>query len=139
MSLHLIPGIALATSLLATGAMAAPAADPLAGTQWRDRVVLVLSEDAKDPRVEQQRLVLRRMGAEAQARDLKLVEVVGSTAQAAALRKRFDLPPTGFKALLIGKDGGSKLASDEPLQAQVLMPTIDAMPMRREEMGRGAS
>jgi hypothetical protein len=36
----------------------------------------------------------------------------------------------------IGKDGGDKLTSASPLDAARLFATIDAMPMRREEMRR---
>lgn len=139
MSSHLFQSLVLATGLLAGGVTAGAAADPLAGTHWRSRVVLVLADQANDPRLKQQRAIISQMGSAARERDIKLVEVMGMTPDALALRKRFDVPPTGFKALLIGKDGGSKLTSDEPLQAGVLVPTIDAMPMRREEMGRGSS
>ena len=138
MSWHLPQSLVLAASMLGGGVTVATAADLLAGMQGRNRVVLVFAGQPDDPRLEQQRDVLRRMGSEARERGLKLVEVVGSTTQAATLRTRFDLPPTGFKALLIGKDGGRKLPSDAPLQAGVLIPIIDAMPMRRDEMERGA-
>jgi hypothetical protein len=36
----------------------------------------------------------------------------------------------------VGKDGGEKLSSSKPLAAEKLFATIDAMPMRRDEMQR---
>ena len=39
-----------------------------------------------------------------------------------------------FKIILIGLDGGIKLAQQEVLPAGVLFETIDAMPMRRAEL-----
>ena len=41
-----------------------------------------------------------------------------------------------FTAVLVGKDGGDKVTSTEPITLQKLYGTIDAMPMRRSEMKR---
>ena len=65
-----------------------------------------------------------------------VLEALGDGAEAAALRRRLDLPATRFRAVLVGKDGGAKLASDAPIPPQKLFATIDAMPMRRDEMRR---
>ncbi len=53
------------------------------------------------------------------------------------LRQRFRIGAGGFRVVLLGKDGGEKFASGEPVSAETLNGTIDAMPMRREEMRRG--
>jgi len=55
------------------------------------------------------------------------------TGQAAA-RRRFHVRPTDFTVILIGKDGGEKLRSHQPISLDTLRSTIDAMPMRQEEM-----
>jgi len=39
-----------------------------------------------------------------------------------------------FKVFLIGKDGSIKLRSDRPIINEKLFATIDAMPMRQQEM-----
>ena len=49
-------------------------------------------------------------------------------------RRRFDIAPTGFSALLIGKDGGEKFRSSQPVTLQKLNEIIDGMPMRQQEM-----
>jgi hypothetical protein len=41
---------------------------------------------------------------------------------------------TAFKVRLIGKDGGEKRVSTEPVTMTEVFALIDAMPMRREEM-----
>jgi hypothetical protein len=39
-----------------------------------------------------------------------------------------------FSAVLIGKDGGVKLRQTKPITSALLFATIDAMPMRQQEM-----
>ena len=116
-----------------TPGLAAP--DPLASHRWKDRVLLVVAESADDPQLRQQQDIFRRMGGDARERDLKLVVATGSSPESAAIRQRFGLD-AGFHALLIGKDGGAKLTAETPLGSDALLPLIDAMPMRQEEMQR---
>ncbi len=52
----------------------------------------------------------------------------------AAARRRFHVRPNDFTVILIGKDGGEKLRSHQPVSLDILRSTIDAMPMRQEEM-----
>ena len=57
-------------------------------------------------------------------------------AEATDARKRFNIGPDSFTVILIGKDGGEKLRSSDPIPAQKLLDTIDAMPMRQQEARR---
>ena len=57
-----------------------------------------------------------------------------SAAEAAVARKRFHVGPGDFTVLLLGKDGGEKLRSHAPIAYATLRDTIDAMPMRQQEM-----
>ena len=132
-----------AASLLGAAVLAAagPAlaagmgADPLTAYRWKARVLVAVASDPADPKLAQQRALYAGMKAGARERDLVLVEAAGASPDAAALRKAFDLGP-GFHAVLVGKDGGSKLTSSEPLKDAQLFPLIDAMPMRQDEMKR---
>jgi hypothetical protein len=126
----------LAAMMVGLGSSGSHAGDTLASQQWHSRVLLVIAGDAKDPKLVEQRTVFAAMASGARERDLKLVEAVGHGLEAAALRQRFGVTGDGFRALLIGKDGGDKLSSDEPLGADSLFPLIDAMPMRQQEMRR---
>ena len=51
------------------------------------------------------------------------------------VQTRFNAP--AFSVVLIGKDGGEKLHQDALLTARDLFAMVDAMPMRRAELGRG--
>lgn len=117
----------------ATSALAASPDDPLARHLWKERVVVALAPSAADPRLATQRRLFAAMRAGAGERDLVLVEAADASPRSAALRRRFDVPAAAFKAVLIGKDGGEKLASDTPLGPDRLFPVIDAMPMRQQE------
>ena len=59
-----------------------------------------------------------------------------SSHEMAAVRKRFHVAPDQFTVILLGKDGGEKLRSNRPIGYDVLRDTIDAMPMRQDEMRR---
>ena len=107
--------------------------DPLAIYRWKSRVIVALTPSATDPNLDRQRRLYHDMGHGARERDLVLVEAVGPSPAAAALRRRFDVV-SGFTALLIGKDGGEKLRSDTPVGPADLFPLIDTMPMRQQEM-----
>ncbi len=135
--MNLIVSQVLAASILAMAAFpgqAAPSiADPLAVYRSKARVLLVLAPSANDVRLRRQREMFASMKAGADERDLALVEAIGTTEEARALRHRFGLA-SDFHAILIGKDGGDKLTSVEPLGSGDLFPLIDAMPMRQQEM-----
>lgn len=125
-------------AVLAGSLAAAPGAqaDPLTAYRWTSRVLLVFAPDATDARLAQQRRIMAAAQAGMGERDLVLVEALGSAPEALALRKRYELPPDAFRAVLVGKDGGAKLSAAEPIPARVLFSTVDAMPMRRDEMRR---
>jgi hypothetical protein len=52
------------------------------------------------------------------------------------LRSRFGATRAAFRVVLVGKDGGTKLAQSSPILPDALFGAIDAMPMRRDEMRR---
>lgn len=126
----LLTGLCLAA--IASGASAA--SDPVAAQRWRSRVLVVSAPDPVDGRLLAQRAALGPVRGGLAERDLVVMEAIGNGAEAAALRRRLGLPDDAFRAVLIGKDGGAKLVSGEPIPPQTLFQTIDAMPMRRDEM-----
>lgn len=111
---------------------AAAASDPLAAYRWKNRVVVALAPSAEDAALQAQRRLFAALGGAARERDLVLVVAVDGTPEGAALRGRFG--GTGFRAVLVGKDGGEKLSAAVPLGRDALFPLIDAMPMRQDEM-----
>ncbi|MEA1830577.1 DUF4174 domain-containing protein [Methylobacterium durans] len=119
---------------MAGGAEGAEAGDdPLAGHLWKSRILVISAPAPEDARLRAQREALASARAGAAERDLVTLEAVGGGAEAAALRRRLNLPADAFRAVLVGKDGGAKLLSAEPIPPERLFATIDAMPMRRDE------
>ncbi|WP_190510597.1 DUF4174 domain-containing protein [Leptolyngbya sp. FACHB-321] len=57
-----------------------------------------------------------------------------SSASADRLRQQFGIPPEEFAVILVGKDGTEKQRSQTPVDLELLFRTIDAMPMRQQEM-----
>lgn len=112
----------------------------------RDRVrpLLIFAPKPDDPRLEIQVRTLTEHAAEAHDRDLVAIALPYhnpsptaaqlSPDEAEAARRRFHVAPGDFAVILIGKDGGSKLRSAKPLSLDKLSETIDAMPMRQDEI-----
>jgi hypothetical protein len=116
----------------------------LRGLRDRVRPLLVFAPKPDDARLEIQIRTLEQHAAEVQDRDMLAIALPfrspsPTAAQltpddAEAARRRFHVAPDEFAVILLGKDGGSKLRSDEPLSMDQLNRTVDAMPMRQDEM-----
>ncbi len=110
----------------------------------RARTLLIFASGPEDPQLEIQVRTLQEHAAEAHERDLVVLAlpyrspsptaVKLSAADADLARRQFHVPPGEFAVILLGKDGGAKLRSSKPLSMARLISTIDAMPMRQEEM-----
>lgn len=129
---HALAMIALSLAGGADGAAASD--DPLAAYRWKARLLVLAAPDPADPRLAAQRGILEAAKAGAGERDLVTVEAIGAAGQAPQMRRRLSLPADAFRAVLVGKDGEAKIVSVEPITADRLFGTIDAMPMRRDEM-----
>ena len=57
-----------------------------------------------------------------------------SVAAAESARENFKVAKDSFAVLLIGKDGGVKLQSQQPVSPTDIFDLIDTMPMRQREM-----
>ncbi|UOQ78189.1 DUF4174 domain-containing protein [Hymenobacter sp. 5516J-16] len=118
-------------------------ADGLAATlnasKWQQRVLLLCAPTADNAELRRQQQVLRPAKAELVARDVVVYEVIQNRLSAADqryLRQRLGVASSSFTVLLLGKDGGVKRRETQPLSAAQLFATIDAMPMRQQEMRR---
>ncbi len=142
----------LVTSLILVGAAISavhgPGAAAMSAYQWKKRPLLVFAPAATSPDLQRQRGIVAQYGPAFQDRHMVVVYVIGDTVTAelgpgpgmtaAALRARYGVATGAFRAVLVGKDGGTKLSSQGPLAAATLFSTIDAMPMRKNEMKRGS-
>jgi hypothetical protein len=102
--------------------------------QFQDkRHLLLFADNESNPQLQQQLKYLRRDTDGLKDRDIE-VKVYYKDKNPEAFTKR--KIKAAFTAVLVGKDGGDKLTSAEPITLQKLYDTIDAMPMRRSEMKR---
>ena len=141
---------ALPTALLA-GFIAAPARSQaptgiVSLTTLRDssRPLLIFAPKPDDPQLQIQLRRLRDNAAAVSEHGIVVIAIPYEspsptpamfTVEAAhSARLRFHVAPTDFTVILIGKDGGEKLRSHKPLTIDQLSNTIDAMPMRQQEM-----
>lgn len=118
------------------GPAIARGSDEIDQQRWKSRLLVVMAPVAGDPRATEQRRVFHAAQAGSADRDLVLVEALGRDERSTAIRHRFGVPDGEFRAILVGKDGGAKLASATPITAERLFQEIDGMPMRQDEMRR---
>jgi hypothetical protein len=114
--------------------------------KWKYRPLVVFADsESIAPLAEQRRMVAASRASLAE-RNVVVIWVIGDKVSAEfgphpresakALRARFGASKSAFRAVLVGKDGGTKLNSASPLGAGALYATIDAMPMRQNEIRR---
>jgi hypothetical protein len=111
----------------------------LRASRWQKRLLLLYAPTATDPALREQRQLLAPARPGLAARDVLVRELVGSeltAADARYLMQQLGVAPGGFGVVLIGKDGGVKKRATQPLTPAHLFATIDAMPMRQQEMRR---
>jgi hypothetical protein len=113
--------------------------------KWKKRPLVVFAA-AGSSDLERQRAIVARDRAGFAERHMVVVYVVDDSVSAdggvrpglsgSAIRALYGVKPGQFRAILVGKDGGAKLSSPKPLTSSRLFATIDAMPMRIDEMRR---
>ncbi len=116
----------------------------LSSRQWKNRVLLVMSEDPNDPMVKQQVSLFSQDAEEMKERKLILFQVFpefflmgGDSAirrSSAAVYFDYKSAKKSFEMVLIGLDGDEKMRRTELIRPDDLYAIIDAMPMRRLEM-----
>ena len=97
------------------------------------RRLVLFADGTADPVLAAQRAAVRAGAAGLAARDIRVTERIGGDGRE---RRRLGVPARGFGAVLIGRDGGVKLRSAEVMRVETVFGTVDAMQMRRREMGR---
>ncbi len=81
------------------------------------------------PQYEKQIFLLKQDSAGMAERDLVVVTVADDQ-----LIRKYRVAPNQFFLILVGKDGGEKLRSVEPVKLDTIFRLIDSMPMRQTEM-----
>ncbi len=111
---------------------------------WQSRPLILFAPTEGHALVARQSEALHGHLDALRERDTVVITVVGQTTSvdgvttpqlmADALRRRYGVAVGEAAALLVGKDGGVKLRQPHAFKASTLFETIDAMPMRRQEM-----
>ena len=118
----------------------------LAGYLWKNRIVIVFAKSQSDARVQRFRREWNGRREGTSDRDLLLVEMfekgasrigdeIIAPASAVKLWSEFEVEPDNTTFVLIGKDGTEKLRETE-IDLDEIFEVIDAMPMRKREMGK---
>ncbi len=107
---------------------AVPALDAL---RWERSVLLLFAASASDPDLALQRSVIERHRERWRGQGIAIVEVVGESIlgvrdYAPRLRQRYRVGSDVFAAILLGRDGDTKLRSREPIALSSLLATLDA-------------
>lgn len=113
--------------------------------RWKNRILILFGPSESDPSFRLQKQDLASRTEEVIERDLVILEILEhgesqasqeilSKETAESIRNRFNARSGHFQVLLIGKDGGVKLRSEQPVPVQDIFGLIDSMPMRRQEM-----
>ena len=137
----------LVTVLVAWLVMIIP--EPLSAAsqyQWKYRPLFIFADSAVNPALIEQRRIVAAGRAGLVERQVVVIWVVGGSVSAdagpgprqtaAKLRAQYGVGASNFKAILVGKDGGVKLVTPSPIRTEALFKSIDAMPMRRDEIRR---
>ena len=123
--------------LAAQSAPSAGLAQALQASCWQHRVLLIGAPTASQAELKRQKTLLAADDKGLSERDFKVIEVVYdqlSPADRQCWTQQLGQPLSGFRVVLIGKDGGVKRTETQPLAAADFFHTVDKMPMRRQEM-----
>jgi hypothetical protein len=97
-----------------------------------NRHLLIFGNEENRALVQQQLHLLDTSPNDVNERKLKITVVEKEN----SLYKKYNVKTAQFTVILIGKDGTEKHRTNTLLQMQELFTIIDAMPMRRAEMGK---
>jgi hypothetical protein len=107
--------------------------DEKANQNFREIIIFAYADD--DDSLKKQLVILNSDIKGLKERDLIIVIKVWGKDKNLAHQK-YKIAKNQFTLVLIGKDGGEKYRSEKIISLQKLYAIIDAMPMRRHEMGK---
>lgn len=97
-----------------------------------DRKLVLLADYEQHPKLIEQNKILKTDPAGIAERDIVIKIITPASDKKSDDRWMKD--KQSFRVILIGKDGGEKFYSNEPISLQQLYSVVDAMPMRKHEM-----
>lgn len=112
--------------------ISAQSASDLDTHRGRHRLLVVLSDDERDPKWTLQKSLLVDAHDALAERDVRVIQATGEAQM--QIRGRLGLSPHGFVAALVGKDGSVKMMRGSPLSAEYVCAHIDRMPQGQLEL-----
>ncbi|MCP9199477.1 DUF4174 domain-containing protein [Gramella sp. GC03-9] len=113
--------------------------------QWKNRLVLVFTEEAENTLLQKQVKLFKQKQEEFKERKLKLIHIIpgkqlelfpAQTAWQDSELFQQKKKDSDFEIVLIGLDGGAKFRETKIVQPKEIFDLIDSMPMRQPEMRR---
>jgi hypothetical protein len=104
---------------------------PLDELRWKNRILVISAPSTENSAYSQQLKYTSQEQAEFKERDLVTIDLAQHPNS--SICRSLGLDAATFNVLLIGKDGGVKLRSPNPVTPRELYELIDAMPMRQRE------
>ena len=132
-----LAALALGPTLARPRALPPSLAQTLRASRWKQRLLLIGAPTASHADFQRQKELLSTEPAALAERDFRIVEVAYdhlSPADRQYWQQQLGQSLTAFSVVLIGKDGGIKQTSAQPLSPVTLFSTVDKMPMRQEEL-----
>ena len=104
--------------------------------RWKDRVILIFAAHEEVEDYQTMSRALADQSESVEERDLVIYHLLldGESEAAAELEAELELDVEEFYIVLIGKDGGIKMQSDQALEPRAIFDRIDGMPMRQREI-----
>lgn len=112
--------------------------------QWRNRLILIMTDDISNETYQKQISELQTNENGLKERKLIVYQVQDGKfkkdfsskewKQSSNLYETYNKTNSGFEVVLIGLDGGVKLRQSKFISCKELFSIIDVMPMRRNEM-----
>ena len=121
-------------------------AQDLSEHRWKDRLVLLLSDDLANPELRKQQQILTGLNQELRDRKIVVYTVTPEFLYTGlkgmkknrnnTLCRKYKKGKASFQVVLLGLDGGVKLRENRAVKPEELFGLIDRMPMRRAELRR---
>lgn len=115
--------------------------------RWKDRLVLLLSDDLANPELRKQQQVLKGLKHELKDRKIVVYTVTPEFLYTGlkemnknrnyTIYREYKKGKASFQVVLLGLDGGVKLREKRAVKPEELFGLIDRMPMRRAELRNG--
>jgi len=122
-------------------------AQDLSEHRWKDRLVLLLSDDLANPELRKQQQILTGLNQELRDRKIVVYTVTPEFLytglkemkknRSNTLYRKYKKGKASFQVVLLGLDGGVKLRENREVKPEELFGLIDRMPMRRAELRNG--